>query len=493
MFTRLHGMVWRIALVFVVIAVFGVGILQVLHPTLLADALPKGSVFEAGDFKVQVAITPDPPQVGINKLSVTVLDRKGLAVSNATLDAVAEMPAMGAMSTMRESIAFQSDAAGRYDGTLDLPMDGPWPITLNIGSGSKQERLVLHMSTGRAGLRPTSLGQSTGGPSQVSPANEFIENTVVLDARRRQLIGVTTAKVERKSLTHTVRTVGRVVADERRLADISLKFSGWMVELHANFIGARVRKGDPMFSVFSPELVGAQNDYLSASQTGQERLRSAARARLKLWDFPLSAIAELEKTGVPLQVVTITAPATGVVMTKNVVAGSAFAAGTQLLRLADLSHVWVEMDVHVQDLPHVKEGAIATISIPNVPESRRRGPVSFVSPAVDPLTRTARIRLDLANADATLRPDMFVEAQFDVDLGARRVTPDEAVLYSGKQRIVFVEESEGRFRPRLVKIGVRTAGVVEIVEGLEVGETVVTSGNFLIAAESRLKGGMQQW
>ena len=463
--------------------------------TLLAPTpAAAGTSMRAGAYQLRFNIEPETPQVGVNHLTLEVRDGNGKPVADAQVEIGANMAAMGTMSAMHAPAEIRADAAGMYRGTLDLPMSGEWPLTLSINTPLLgQAKIVLEMATGRNGLLP-----ANAAPRNDSMSQETESGMIQLDTRRRQLIGVTTGRVERKVVNYTVRAAGRVANDERRLSDVTLKFNGWIVTLNANFVGAPVRKGEPLFTVFSPALLNAQHEYLNAYRSRDQGgvaagLADAARQRLLLWDITSEQIRNLEERDQPLEHLPIVSPADGVVMEKMVVAGSAFNAGDKLLRIADLSRVWVEAQVYQFELPLLKPGNPAQITFPDDPKQVLRGVVNYVAPFMEGDTRSARIRVELDNSKGVLRPDMYAEVQLAVPLGERLVVPEDAVLYSGANRVVFRDLGDGRLQPQRVHIGLRNGGWIEILDGLKDGDAIVTSGNFLISSETKLKGGLEQW
>jgi Cu(I)/Ag(I) efflux system membrane fusion protein len=345
------------------------------------------------------------------------------------------------------------------------------------------------MATGRKGLRCATCG----GARSVDAAG-----TVHVDAARRQLIGITTGRVKQRRFHYTIRAAGTVTYDETRLSDVALKFDGWIGKLYADYTGTSVTKGEPLFTVYSPDLLAAQEQYLETlkrSKAGgkSKHLLEAARRRLRLWDLAPAQITTLEKRGRALEYVPILAPASGVVIDKDIVAGTAFRAGQRLLRIADLSHVWVEAQVYDYELPLVEAGMKVKVILPELQDREFDGEVGFVYPYMEGDTRTARVRVGLNNADRFLRPDMYVHVHLKAGLGKRLVVPEQAVLYSGRSRVVFLDLGDGRLQPRKIKTGLRNRKWIEILEGVQEGDTVVTSGNFLIASESKLKAGLAQW
>lgn len=339
----------------------------------------------------------------------------------------------------------------------------------------------------------------------VPVTREEVETGVfTVDAKRRQMIGVRTAVVARRPVEIRVRAVGKVVYDETRLSDVSVKFRGWIGRLSTNSMGQEVHKGETLFTLYSPELYSAQEEYLSALASQRaaagtaaparaDYLVDAARERLRLWDLRQWQIDQIAEKGSPLEHMPVVSPVSGVVVEKNVVEGAAVEPGMKLYRIAGLQTVWVEAEVYESELPLVSVGQEAEVVLPYFPGARFRGKVAFVYPYLADQTRTGRVRIELSNPDLELRPDMYADVELEIDRGERLVVPVEAVLHAGPRRLVFVDLGEGRLKPEEIEIGVKSGDFYEVLAGLEEGDLVVASGNFLIAAESRLKSAVEQW
>lgn len=327
---------------------------------------------------------------------------------------------------------------------------------------------------------------------------------VRIDAARRQEIGIRTGTVERGPLVVPVRAVGRVTADERRLHDVSLKVRGWITKLYANALGDPVTAGEPLVELYSPELFSAQQEYLHARRSlaavaagnggaRMEPLVRAARMRLRLWNVSEAELAALDRRGEPSEALTIRSPASGFVIEKNVVEGATVEPGARLFRIAPLDRVWVEAEAYENQIELIRPGQLVKISLPYLVDRRLEGRVAYVYPTLEAQTRTARIRIELPNPDLTIRPDMYANVEFQAELGERVLVPASAVLYAGPRRVVFVDLGDGRLRPREVRIGIGNGDVYEVLEGLQPGEQIVLSGNYLVASESRLKSALAQW
>lgn len=446
----------------------------------------------AGPFRFAVSVDPEVPAVGNNTVIIELTNLEGMPVSDAEITAVATMPAMGAMPAMRAPATIEETAPGRYEGLFTLPMDGSWPLTLEVSKeGLGQGTIRFEMATRRAGLQRASTGQAAP-ESEMSV--EMPAGTITVDARRRQAIGVTIGEVRRVPITRRVRAVGRVTYDETRLSDVSLRFDAWVGELDADYVGAEVEQGETLFTVYGPELLAAQQEYLEVKRRlGTGTLVDAARRRLELWNLTRDEISALEQRGIPLDYVPIVAPRSGTVVTKNIVEGTALRAGMTLMRIADLSRIWVEADVYEADLGLVAAGMPAIVTLPYLPAQRFEGVVDYIYPFLDNQSRTARIRVVLDNPAGALKPDMYAEVSLEADLGERLAVPVESVIFAGERRVVFEDLGGGRLTPRIVRTGFRSGELIELVEGLDEGDRIVTSGTFLIASESRLQSGLDQW
>jgi Cu(I)/Ag(I) efflux system membrane fusion protein len=332
---------------------------------------------------------------------------------------------------------------------------------------------------------------------------ETSRQPVQLTAAQAQAIGITYTVVQRGPLRRTVRTVGQVVPAEPGLAEITPKVDGFVDRLFVDATGVTVRRGQPLLALYSPMLVSAQEELLTALRLAQavdssqpeawrnaQDLVTAARRRLSYWDISDEQIARLERTGEVTKTLTLTAPFDGVVLEKMVVAGQGVMPGMKLYRLADLRTVWIEGEVFEQDLGLIRVGAPARVELPAYPGRPFSGKVSFVWPTVDEQSRTGRVRVSLTNPGGLIRPGMYATLWFDAALGRDLVSvAAEAVVMTGERNFVFVVAPDGTLQPRRVTVGARAGDRLVIRSGLEPGERVVASANFLIDAESRLTTG----
>ena len=327
---------------------------------------------------------------------------------------------------------------------------------------------------------------------------------IKIDPAKQQLIGVRTETVERQDLTRTVRTTGQLTADETKLAHIHLKVTGWIEEVYVDYVGQLIKKGQPLFTLYSPDLVSTQEEYLIAKRgekslgaspfpdvaQGSQSLLRSSRERLKLWDISDQQIKQLDETGKVSRTMTFYSPVNGFVTDRKAFPQTSTTPDMELYTVADLSTIWVNADVYEYEVPYVKVGQRAEMQLSYYPGKTYAGRVSYIYPTVDPVARTVKARLEFPNPNFDLKPQMFADVQLKINYGTQVVIPQEALLDSGNSQYVFVMHEGGRFEPRMIQIGVKLDGKVAVLSGLKPGEEIVTSGNFLIDSESRLKSAM---
>jgi multidrug efflux pump subunit AcrA (membrane-fusion protein) len=307
----------------------------------------------------------------------------------------------------------------------------------------------------------------------------------------RQLMGLKLGTVEKRTLARDVRTSAVIAADETRLHQVTVKVEGWVGELFVAVTGQEVKKGDPLLTLYSPELVSTQEEYLIALKAkdtpGGEALLAATKRRLQLWDISDNQINELEKTGKTQKYMTLYAPASGVVTNKQVLAGQKVMPDESLMTIADLSVVWGDADIYQSDLPYVKVGTPLELSLPYWPGQTFEGKVIFVSPTLDPETRSMRARLEIPNPQRLLKPGMYGDARLFYQRGEKLAIPASAVMFSGKGIYAFKDGGDGRLIPVAIKIGARSDDWYELLDGLQEGDRIVVSANFLVDSESSMK------
>jgi multidrug efflux pump subunit AcrA (membrane-fusion protein) len=496
----------------------------------------------AGELSIDTAVQPDPPTVKGNRAHVQIRDASGKPVLGATVRLEFDMPAMGAMQAMHGGADASEQADGRYTIPFDLGMEGSWTISLKVAAPAGTATARYTLRVGASGLTPLG-GESEGAPSgsataagsagsdiahytcsmhphvrsevpgkcpicsmDLTPVTQAQQHAGVIhiDEHRRALLGIRTTKVARAPIDLEIAAKGRLAIDETRLHEITLKVGGYISDLKVNATGQAVHQGDTLFTLYSPELYAAEQEYLIA-RTNEDVLRGAgdpahkdvlshaAETKLRLWGFGDDLLRTLATTKEPIERVPFRSPAAGVVIEKTIVDGAAVTAGQRLFRIADLDQIWVEADVYEADLPRIAKGMPATITLSYLPGKAFDGKVAFVYPYLDPASRTGRVRIALPNKGLELKPDMFATVTFKIPLGPRLMVPTSAVVYTGPRRIVFLDLGSGALRPQEVTIGARSGDNVEIVTGVAEGDVVVSSGNFLVAAESRVRSATSFW
>lgn len=374
-------------------------------------------------------------------------------------------------------------------------------------TGAERKVLYYRNPMGLADTSPVPKKDSMGMdyiPVYASGGETAAPGTVVLPPEKVQALGVRTERVRRGPLASIVRTSGTIEVDETRLYDIAPRFEGWVARLYANQTGMRVRAGQPLLAVYSPQLAAAQSEYRLADATSRKlaqsdpasaasmaRLRDAARARLHNWEISDAQLARLGRAGGSDNLV-LTSPANAVVIDKPVVQGARFQAGETILRLADLSIVWLVAKVPVAQAAGIEVGQPARFDSVALPGQEFRGEVTFVQPVVDVGTRSVDIRITLPNRGGELRPGLFGTVQLEQPGSQPGLTiPRSAVLDTGTRQVVLVQSAPGRFAPREVRLGRRAGDRIEVLTGLSDGEAVVVAANFLIDAESNLQSALQ--
>jgi Cu(I)/Ag(I) efflux system membrane fusion protein len=395
-------------------------------------------------------------------------------------------------------------------GSTHVPDNTPAPAAASSPAGdtSTKERKLLHYRNpmGLPDTSPTPKKDPMGmdyiavyaGGDEGGPATA---GQVRISTEKVQKLGVRTEAARLRTLDQTVRAAGRIEADERRIYGISPKFEGYVERLHVNVTGQAVIKGQPLFEVYSPELVSAQREYAIAVQgvaalkeaggpalAGMQQLAESSLQRLRNWDISDEQIKALAGSGEAKRTLTFRSTVSGIVTEKKAQQGNRFMPGEVLYQVADLSSVWVIAEVFEQDIGLVKSGAQAQVRINAYPGQSFGGKITYVYPTLKAETRTVPVRVELANPGLLLKPGMFAQVEVSVSgKGAVITVPVSAVIDSGTRQLVLVQQGEGRFEPRAVLLGARSDTHVEVIEGLKDGEEVVVAANFLIDAESNLK------
>jgi len=355
---------------------------------------------------------------------------------------------------------------------------GVFGLTLLTGKGSSDDKkdVVAKVEEEKTYLDPM---KGSMGPVMINPM-------------KQQLIGVKKYTVQEKKLVKTIRTVGRVEYDERLLREVNLKVEGWVERLYADFEGKYVREGEPLFKLYSPELLNAQEEYLlTTSGRTSSSLKSSAKTKLLLWDISQSQINKLEKSKKPTTLLEILSPSSGYIISKSIIEGGHVKPGQTLLQIADIKKVWILGDIYENELPFIKVGQKVTITSQSFPGKYYPGDISFIYPNLNPQTRSVKIRIEMENPEEILKPGMFTNIQIEVDKGIHLAVPESAVLNSGIRKVVFVSKGNGIFIPNEVATGSLVNGYYPIQNGLARGDVVVSSANFFLDSESQLTASME--
>ncbi len=373
--------------------------------------------------------------------------------------------------------------------------------------GTKHEEKKAETATKPGGTEMEEMkGMTMESIQKEGKVKEVAPGTVQISPERQQLIGVKIGKVEMKSLERVIRTVGRVDYDEKRIVTVSPKIGGWIEDLYVDFTGRFVRQGEPLLTLYSPELVSTQEEYLISLRAKRElgkspfpevagsgeSLAESARRRLKLWDITDEQIKALEETGKSKKTLTLYSPFSGFVLEKNAYKGMNVMPGMALFKLADLSVVWLYADIYEYEIPFVRVGQQASIQIASLPGEAFTGKAIYIYPSLNPETRTAKVRFELGNSHGKLKPEMYANLEIKVRLGQKLTVPVGAIIDTGARQLAIVAKGSGYFEPREVK-ATKVDDYYEVIKGLKAGEQIVTSANFLVDSESNLKeavGGM---
>ena len=484
------------------------------------------TMYVSGNLMIGVRVEPDPPREGENTFKIFVADANGKPVTDAKVAFKVEMPTMGMGGG---EIQAKGDGKGAYTGKASTSMAGTWHMSVTVARGNAEPGgLGFEVTPGKKGVVGEGEPVSTTGSGATAQAgtpktqyhcpmhpnytsdrpgdcpicgmklvkseeqttgHSMPAGAVSITPEMQQTIGVKTDTVARRMMVQEIRAVSKVVYDERRIASVNTKVGGWIDKLYVDYTGKPVARGDPLFSIYSPDLVSAQEEYLAAAKAGGE-LAESAKDRLKLWDISDIQIQEITRTGKAVRALTISAPTDGFIVEKNVLAGKYVQPGEELYKIASISTVWVEASIYEYELPFVKVGQKARVALTYYPDESYMGRVSYIYPYLDPQTRTATVRIELSNPKRKLLPEMYANVLLTKDLGEKLAVPADAIMDTGERQMAFLAHPKGYFEPREVKVGAKSGGYYDVLSGLEPGDLVVTSANFLIDAESRLKSAL---
>ncbi|MBI2828880.1 MAG: efflux RND transporter periplasmic adaptor subunit [Acidobacteria bacterium] len=387
--------------------------------------------------------------------------------------------------------------------SLVIGAGGAWLVLQYSGGGTGEATRSAESAatTGRQGESPAMPGMEMRSGSEDTTARG-----VYISPARQQLIGVRTATVTRRPLNTTIRTVGTLAYDETRVTQIHTKVIGWIEQVYVDYVGKAVRRGQPLFTIYSPDLVATQNEYLLAlkasqqlgesqfpeTRAGAESLVSAARDRLQLWDITDAQIDELARTGQPRKTLTLYSPFDGVVLERNAFAGQYISPEMSTFKIADLSTIWVLGQIFEYETRLVKLGQEAEIQFPYGQSTRSlKGRITFIYPGVDPETRRVKVRIEFRNPGLEFKPESYVTVLLRAGMGEQLAVPKEAVLDNGSKRYAIVALPDGYFEPREIVVGEPVDDFFPAIQGLADGDPVVTSAQFLIDSETNLQAAMQ--
>ena len=431
----------------------------------------------------------------------------------------AEQPPVTASAPVERKILYYRNPMGLPDTSPEPKKDSmgmdyipvyadEMPADSAASNSGEADRKVLYYRN------PMGLPDTSPVPKQDSMGMDYIPvyadeqasaGQVKISPDKVQKLGVRTEPVSSRELVRSVSAVGKFQVDERSLSTVTTKFEGYIERLYVNATGQPVKRGQPLMEIYSPELVSAQEEYLIAwnsrqalkqgteeSQIGVGQLAESALRRLRNWDISNAQLQRLQREGKATHTLTLYAPAGGVVLEKSAVQGMRIMPGEPLFKIANLSAIWLIAEVFEQDLSLVHVGQSVKIRVDAYPEKELTGRIAYIYPSVTPETRTAMVRVELANPGGLLKPDMYASVQLVSGHGkvSALTVPDSAILDSGTRQVVLVQLGEGLFEPREVKLGMRSDGYAEVLQGLSAGENVVVRANFLIDAESNLKGAL---
>ncbi|MBI5847414.1 MAG: efflux RND transporter periplasmic adaptor subunit [Nitrospirae bacterium] len=370
------------------------------------------------------------------------------------------------------------------------------------GSGAKKGTPTQEAEhRGHEAANPQTAEKPKQQEVQAEPA------TVEIPEDKQQMIGVKTVDAAVHELKKIIRTVGRIEYDERKIATVNAKFEGWIEKLHVDFSGRYVKKGEALAEIYSPELVATQQEFINALRWADQSnnngksetmktllskdassLVEAARKRLKFWDISDDQIKKIEETEKPVRTLTLYSPVSGYVVQKMAVRGMRVMPGEKLFDIADLSNIWVLADIYESELPLIKQGQRAKITLSYFPGREMNSVIDYIYPTLSAETRTAKVRFTLPNPGNQLKPQMFTNVEIAISLGRKLAVPSEAVLDTGTRKVVYVDKGDGNFEPREIKTGAGVDGLTEVLDGLKAGEKIASSAIFLIDSEAQLKG-----
>ncbi|MGE0175107.1 MAG: FixH family protein [Oligoflexales bacterium] len=437
-------------------------------------------------YDVTLEPKPNPPEVGDNSIIVKVADAEGKPVNEANVELKIFMPAMGNMPRMEPKAQVASKGNGYYEATFELPMGGTWELMLTVERDGRSEVSYHSVTTGIAGISSKSSSRKPIGQGDLP------SNAMDIGPERLQRIGVRFADAKKVALARRIEAVGIVEQDRTHREEVTLRFSGYVVKQFKGREGDSVKSGDPLFSVYSPELVAAQSEFLLANKL-EPMLREAAQGKLKNMGLSQADIDQIDSSGKVKRDVTIRSPISGTILEIQVREGSAVSTGQPAYMVGDLSKSFIVARVFQQDINELRAGQLAEVSVPGRTKETVNGRLDLIYAQIEAGAGTANVRVEVSDYLPEIRPGSYVNVTFPVNFGDRLAVPSESVLYSGKNRYVFVDLGGGVLEPREVDVGVVAGEMVEIRNGLTEGERVVSSGTFLVGSEAQLRSALPKW
>jgi Cu(I)/Ag(I) efflux system membrane fusion protein/cobalt-zinc-cadmium efflux system membrane fusion protein len=400
----------------------------------------------------------------------------------------------------------QVEASKRYRRAFVITLVAAVVLALGLIAAWWRLRAKLMTPQNTAAINTSSMPASSAqngseGTSDMPAQPEARLNPIQLSPQRMQSIGIQIGQVQSKAVSDELRFYGNVQPNERRLAYVQTRFAGWIRQVYADATGDSVRKGQPLFTIYSPDLVSTEQEYLLAKKnaasleqsqiggvaSGAQSLLAAAKARLQQWDIPPSEIEKLDRTGEPITNLTINSPVSGYVTEKNALPNMYAQPDTRLYIVADLSEIWILAQVFQNDAGKIKPGDPAEVTVDTYPGKVFTGRVDYILPQVDMATRTVPVRLVFSNSGLKLRPGMYVNVRVKLPLGRQSIVPASAVFHSGTRNVIFAYQGDGNIQPREIELGPRVGDDVVIAKGIRAGEQIITSANFLIDSEAQLQ------
>ena len=455
--------------------------------------------FSASAFAaINIVLTPkpNPPESGENRLLIVLNDEAGKPVTDAKINVLLFMPAMGTMPRMEERAVVEEKGDGNYLADFSLAMGGSWEIVSTIEKGTQKETYYGSLTTGIPGV--TSKGGQRSGDDrndQEKSGSPSTTDLMELGPDRLQLIGVRFAEAKVVPVARTIEAVGVVEQDQTHREEVTLRVSGYVVKQFRGRVGDSVKVGDPLFSIYSPDLVTAQSELFLAQslKSSGPSLLQAATEKLKNLGLSERDTAEIKKSGKPKRDVVVRSKVNGTILEVLVREGAAVSAGQIVYVVGDLSQTYIVARVFQQDVGELKIGQQANLTVPGTHSGAVEGKLNLIYPQIEQGAGTTNVRVEVAAYTPGLRPGVYVNLRFPVELGKLLTIPSEAILYSGKHRYVFIDRGVGRLEPRQIEIGRTADELTEVISGLTAGDRVAASGTFLLGSEAQLRSALPKW